>query len=70
VLHHHAVVAEAVLLCGTAALLYTGPAVERRQAAVHALGCGDEGKTKDACPRLDLRVLGLYSGSRAIGVSV
>ena len=45
-LHRHAVVAEAVWLCGTAALLSLG-----RQSNEDKRQCkaGDEGKTKDAC---------------------
>jgi hypothetical protein len=44
VLHHHAVVAEAVWLCGTAALLLLG-----RQSNEDKRQCkaGDEGKTKE-----------------------
>jgi hypothetical protein len=31
---------------------------------------GDEGKTKGACPRSGRRFLGLFAGSRGIGVDV
>jgi hypothetical protein len=67
VLHRHAVVAEAVWLCSTAALLLLG-----RQSNEDKRQCkaGDEGKTKDACLRSDLRFLGLLAGSRGIGVGV